>query len=63
MFSHLCMLNIGQGLPSKLFVMSHIMLVGPPLKSRFSVKTETPSAINVKTVSLCQTQRIHHSAQ
>lgn len=38
--SFLCMLNVGQGLAFRLFLMSQIMLVGPPLKIRFSVSTE-----------------------
>lgn len=35
--SLLYMLKIGAGLASKLFVMSQIELVGPPLKIRFSM--------------------------
>ena len=38
--SHLCRLNIGPGLAS-LLVMSQIMLIGSPLKIKFSVKIYT----------------------
>lgn len=31
--------NIGPGFPLRLFVMSQIPLIGPPLEIRFSVKT------------------------
>ena len=41
--SHLCKLNMSQGLASKLFLMSQIMLVDPPHKIVFSVRNVTLS--------------------
>lgn len=39
---------LGPGLASKLFVMSQIMLVAPPLKTSFSVSTENNDALDAK---------------
>lgn len=36
----MCMLNIGPGLASKVFVMSQFIFVGGPLKIRFSMSAE-----------------------
>lgn len=58
-----CVLIIGTTLAPKVFVMSQIVLVGPPLKTGFSTRYEENYTFSKKMWKLCMYIILHREAQ